>query len=87
MLISVIFNNGYSQTEKQVQEIIKDYDMAKANLLLQNVKQREFLQKKEVETFAKKTIYQFSRKAEADPLTNLCTLHQVAYQFIIQLIM
>ena len=54
MLISVIFNNGYSQTEKQVQEIIKDYDMAKANLLLQNVKQREFLQKKEVETFAKK---------------------------------
>ena len=50
MLISVIFNNGYSQTEKQVQEIIKDYDMAKANLLLQNVKQREFLQKKEVET-------------------------------------
>ena len=53
MLISVIFNNGYSQTEKQIQEIIKDYDMAKANLLLQNVKQREFLQKKEVETFAK----------------------------------
>ena len=57
MLISVIFNNGYSQTEKQVQEIIKDYDMAKANLLLQNVKQREFLQKKEVETFAKKKQY------------------------------
>ncbi len=62
MLISVIFNNGYSQTEKQVQEIIKDYDMAKANLLLQNVKQREFLQKKEVETFAKKQYTNFQEK-------------------------
>jgi subtilisin-like proprotein convertase family protein len=53
MLLSVFFNNSYSQTEKQVQEIIKDYDMVKANQLLLKVKQREFLQKKEVETFAK----------------------------------
>ena len=53
MLISVIFNNGHAQTQKQVQEIIKDYDMVKANQLLQNVKQREFLQRKEVEAFAK----------------------------------
>jgi subtilisin-like proprotein convertase family protein len=53
MLISVIFNNGYAQTQKQIQEIIKDYDMVKANQLLQNVKQREFLQRKEVEAFSK----------------------------------
>ena len=36
--------------------------MAKANLLLQNVKQREFLQKKEVETFAKKQYTNFQEK-------------------------
>ena len=53
MLISVVFNNGYSQTEKQVLEIIKEYDMVKANQLLQNIKQRELLQRKEVEAFAK----------------------------------
>ena len=71
MLISVIFNNGYSQTEKQVQEIIKDYDMVKANQLLQNVKQREFLQRKEVETFAKNNklpIYRENPKGGFDQL-------------------
>lgn len=71
MLITVIFNNGYSQTEKQVQEIVKDYDMVKANQLLQNVKQREFLQRKEVETFAKNNnipIYKENQKGGFDQL-------------------
>ena len=53
VLLSVAFNNGYSQTEKQVQDIIKDYDMVKANQLLQKVKQREIREKGEVEEFAK----------------------------------
>lgn len=53
MLISVIFTNGYSQTAKQVQEIIKDYDMVKANQLLQKVKEREIREKNEVEEFAR----------------------------------
>ena len=71
MLIAVVFNNGYAQTEKQVQEIIKDYDMANANQLLQNVKQREFLQRKEVEAFAKKNnlpIYRENSKGNFDQL-------------------
>lgn len=71
MLISVVFDNGYAQTQKQVQEIIKDYDMVKANQLLQNVKQREFLQRKEVEIFAKNNnlpIYRENPKGGFDQL-------------------
>lgn len=71
LLVTVIFNNSYSQTEKQVQEIIKNYDMVKANQLLLTVKQREFLQKKEVEAFAKANnlpIYKENTKGGFDQL-------------------
>ena len=52
-LISLISFISFSQTEKQVKEIVKNYDMVKANLLFNTVKQREDLQKKEVLNFAK----------------------------------
>lgn len=71
MLITVVFNNSYSQTEKQIKQIVKDYDMVKANQLLQNVKQREFLQRKEVEAFAKNNnipIYKENQKGGFDQL-------------------
>ena len=74
MLISVFFGKGYSQTEKQVQEIIKDYDMVKANQLLQNVKQRELLQRKEVQVFAKANklpIYKENPKGGFDQLMRI----------------
>jgi len=74
VLISVIFNKSYSQTEKQVQEIIKNYDMVKANQLLQTVKQREFLQRKEVADFAKKNnlpIYKENKSGSFDQLMHI----------------
>ena len=64
--ISPVFSNNYllsliclfpflsfSQNEKQVKEIIKEYDLVKANQLFTSVKQREELQRKEVADFAK----------------------------------
>lgn len=54
VLISVVSNNGYAQTEKQVKDIVRNYDMVKANQLLQQVKQREALDKKLAEEYAKK---------------------------------
>jgi subtilisin-like proprotein convertase family protein len=74
MLIPVVFNNGYSQTEKQVQEIIKDYDMIKAKQLLQNVKQRELREKGEVEEFARNNnlpIYRENKNGGFDQLMRI----------------
>ena len=53
MLISVAFNIVYSQTEKQVKEIIKDYDMVKAQKLLNQVKKREEQEKRDVAEYCK----------------------------------
>ena len=53
MLISSVFSISYSQTEKQVKDIIKDYDIVKANQLLRDVSQREIREKGEVEEYAK----------------------------------
>lgn len=47
------FCSVYSQTEKQVKDIVKDYDMVKANQLFQDVKQREIREKAEVEEYAR----------------------------------
>ncbi|MEY2703785.1 MAG: hypothetical protein RLY43_2424, partial [Bacteroidota bacterium] len=54
IIICFLFSVGvYSQTQKQVQEIIKNYDLVKANQLLAKIKQREILEKKQVEVYAK----------------------------------
>lgn len=47
------FSNIFSQTEEQVKEIVKDYDMVKANQLFQDVKNREHKEKLEAENYAK----------------------------------
>ncbi len=78
MLISVVLTNSYAQTEKQLQEIVKEYDMVKANQLLQNVKQREALDKKLVEEFAKKNnLPIFSKKPNGglDQITRISSIH------------
>ncbi len=74
MFISVVFSKGYAQTQDQVKEIIKDYDMIKANQLLQNVKQREIREKNEVAEYARNNnlpIYKDNKNGGFDQLMRI----------------
>ena len=70
-MLILSFCNVYSQTEKQVKDIVKDYDMVKANQLFQDVKQREIREKAEVEEYAKNNnlpIYRENKSGGFDQL-------------------
>lgn len=70
-LFSLISFISFSQTEKQVKEIVKNYDMVKANQLFNTVKQREDLQKKEVLNFAKANNLPLFKKNESGSFDQL----------------
>ncbi|CCG52188.1 Probable bifunctional protein: peptidase S8/S53 and putative adhesin [Flavobacterium indicum GPTSA100-9 = DSM 17447] len=54
LFFNLIFCFVFSQNEKQVAEIIKEYDMVKANQLLKQFQQKELKEKREVAEYAKK---------------------------------
>jgi len=77
IIICFLFSVGvYSQTQKQVQEIIKNYDLVKASQLLNKIKQREIAEKKEVEAYAKKynlPIFSFNSDGSFDQMMKLAS--------------